>query len=151
LLAPPPGGQHPPAAAHDGPVFRQTVPNGDQGGNEIPLANGQNQHALWDNLLGRRHRLQDVDREVAGLSDRERFGDVWDSAGRETDIDRWAGEGRQLAESVVYAPVILEAVRPTPEGAKVAPVELPKAYLPKPVSRPGGGGLSRLGCGWVRC
>lgn len=66
---------------------------------------------MWDNLLGRRNRLRDVDREVAELSDRERFGDVWESAGQETDIDKSAAEGRQLAESVVYAPVILEAVR----------------------------------------
>ncbi|MCI0351205.1 MAG: hypothetical protein L0Z53_17415 [Acidobacteriales bacterium] len=86
-------------------------PDGDRGGNEIPLARGRNLHSLWDNLLGRQHYLRDVARTVAELSDREKYGDVWGTAAKETDVRKWVDESHELAESVVYSDAILNAVR----------------------------------------
>ena len=57
---------------HSTAMFSDYFPNGDRGGNQIPLARGRNLHSLWDNLLGRQHYLRNVDREVAELrADRE--------------------------------------------------------------------------------
>src|SRR4051812_10291331 len=53
-------------------------PKGDKGGNEILITKGKNLHSLWDGLLGRDSRMRSVDKAVAELSDRERFGNVWD-------------------------------------------------------------------------
>jgi hypothetical protein len=65
---------------------------------------------------------------VAELSNRQRFGDVWDSAKSETDPRRWADESHALCESFVYDPAILAAVRSTPSGEKIAPIDLPLEY-----------------------
>ncbi len=45
----------------------EQFPTGDQGGNDIPLTRGRHLRALWDNLLGGRYRVRDLDREVAGV------------------------------------------------------------------------------------
>jgi hypothetical protein len=103
-------------------------PKGDRGGNAIPLVRGQNLHSLWDNLLGRQHYMRNVDKAVAELSDRRRFGDVWNTAAKETDPLKWAKESHELCESFVYDAVILDAVMQTPPGAEIAKIVLPDAY-----------------------
>jgi hypothetical protein len=103
-------------------------PKGDKGGNEILLTKGKNLHSLWDNLLGRDSKMSGVAKAVAELSDRERFGNVWDLSSQETDPVQWAKESHDLAEAVVYDEVILTAVRNTPPGQKMTPVELPAEY-----------------------
>ena len=72
--------------------------------------------------------MRNVDKSVVELSNRQRFGDVWDSAAKETDPRHWADESHAFCESVVYDPVILEAVRNTPSGEKIAPIDLPVEY-----------------------
>ena len=104
-------------------------PEGDRGGNEIPLARGRNLHSLWDNLLGRAYYLRDVDRMVVELSDRKRYGDVWDSAAKETSVRKWIDESHELAKSVVYSEAILNAVRNTPAGERLGPIELSDDYM----------------------
>ena len=101
---------------------------GDEGGNQIPLTKGKNLHSLWDGLLGKQYYMRNVDKSVAELSNRQRFGDVWDSAAKETDPRRWADESHSLCETVVYDPAILEAVRNTPASEKIAPIDLPAEY-----------------------
>src|SRR4051794_21888163 len=102
---------------------------GDEGGNKIPLTKGKNLHSLWDGLLGKQYYMRNVDKSVAELSNRQRFGDVWDSATKETDPRRWADESHALCESVVYDPAILTAVRNTPSGEKIAPINLSLEYF----------------------
>lgn len=104
-------------------------PKGDRGGNLIPLTRGRNLHALWDNLLGRRHFLRNVDKEVAELSDRRQYGEVWKSATQEMDVMKWTEESHELAKSFVYSEVILNAVRATPPDEQVKPITLSDAYL----------------------
>jgi hypothetical protein len=41
-----------------------TFPEGDRGGNEIPLVGGEILHSRWDGLLGRRDLLRNVDRDA---------------------------------------------------------------------------------------
>lgn len=105
-------------------------PKGDRGGNDIPLKRGKNLHSLWDNLLGRDYYMRNVDKAVAELSDKQRFGDLWESAAMETDPREWATESHALCESVVYDDTILNAARNAPPGAKLDAIELPEAYFP---------------------
>ena len=42
-------------------------PQGDRGGNDIPLTQGRNLHALWDNLLGRQYYMRNVEKAVVEL------------------------------------------------------------------------------------
>ncbi len=103
-------------------------PKGDRGGNEILLTKGKNLHSLWDNLLGRDSKMSSVAKAVAELSDREEFGNVWDLSAQETNPIQWAKESHELCEAVVYDDAILNAVRSTPPGQKMTPVELPEEY-----------------------
>jgi hypothetical protein len=103
-------------------------PQGDKGGNEILLARGKNLHSLWDNLLGRDSKMSGVAKVVAELSDKERFGNVWDLSAQETDPIQWAKESHDLAEAVVYDDAILNAVRNSPLGQKMTPIDLPVEY-----------------------
>jgi hypothetical protein len=104
-------------------------PKGDKGGNEIPLTRGRNLHSLWDGLLGSQYYTRNVDKAVTELSDRERYGDVWNFARRETDPRKWAAESHKLATSFVYDDLILKAVRGTPPEQKIEPIMLSDAYL----------------------
>jgi hypothetical protein len=101
---------------------------GDEGGNQIPLTKGKNLHSVWDGLLGKQYYMRNVAKTVAELSDKSRYGDVWDTAANETDPRHWADESHALCESVVYDPAILEAIRNTPAGEKIAAINLPVDY-----------------------
>jgi hypothetical protein len=103
-------------------------PKGDRGGNEILITKGKNLHAMWDILLGAQYYMRNVDKSVAELSDRQQFGDVWDSATKELDPRKWAEESHELCKSVVYSDEILQAVRDLPPGQKLAPIDLPESY-----------------------
>lgn len=100
-------------------------PEGDRGGNSIPLRHGRNLHALWDGLLGTGDSLRQVDREVAELSDR--YGELWRTTSRAPEPLAWAEESKALAESFAYGSAILTAVRN--DSAELAPVELPVSYM----------------------
>jgi hypothetical protein len=104
-------------------------PKGDRGGNDIPLARGKNMHAMWDILLGAQYYMSNVQKSVAELSDRQRFGEVWDNAAKETDPRKWAAESHELCKSMVYNNTIFDAVRSAPSGEKPAPVDLPEDYF----------------------
>ncbi len=103
-------------------------PKGDKGGNEIPLVKGKELHALWDGLLGKQHYLRDVSKAANELSDKSKFGDIWESAASETDPAKWADESHALCVSDVYTDAILDAVRQTKPGDKMAPIDLPTSY-----------------------
>jgi hypothetical protein len=103
-------------------------PKGDQGGNKILITKGKNLHSLWDGLLGRDSRMSSVAKAGTELSDHERFGNVWDLSAKETDPIQWAKESHDLAEAVVYDDAILNAVRNSPTGEKMTPVDLPVEY-----------------------
>jgi hypothetical protein len=55
---------------HTTALFSERFPGGDRGGNEIPTVQGSNLHALWDGVLGKSHKPNDVKREVAELRTR---------------------------------------------------------------------------------
>src|SRR3954471_13871293 len=67
-------------------------PKGDKGGNEIPLRRGKNLHSLWDGLLGAQYYMRNVTKAADELSDKSKFGDIWDSATKVSDPHDWAGE-----------------------------------------------------------
>ena len=103
-------------------------PKGDEGGNKILLTKGKNLHSLWDGLLGTQYYMRNVEKAANELSDRGRFGDVWDSAAAETDPRKWAEESHKLCESVVYSDAILSEVAIAPDGDKIPPIDLPAEY-----------------------
>ena len=80
-------------------LYGDYFPDGDKGGNEIPLARGRNLHSLWDNLLGRDSRMSNVQRVATQLPPM----DVDAKAGPEV----WIAESQHLAETFVYDPIIL--------------------------------------------
>jgi hypothetical protein len=73
--------------------------------------------------------MSGVAKAVAELSDRERFGNVWDLSAQGTDPIEWAKESHDLAEAVVYDDSILDAVRNSPPGEKLTPVDLAPEYF----------------------
>jgi hypothetical protein len=103
-------------------------PKGDRGGNKIPLRRGKNLHSLWDGLLGSQYYMRDVAKAADELSDKSRFGDVWETATKEMDPHDWADESHSICESVVYDDAILDAVRQSTPGEKLEQIDLPTSY-----------------------
>ena len=107
---------------HSVALFSERFPRGDRGGNSIRLVRGDNLHSLWDNLLGRSHKLNDVKRAVAELRSRSELWEI-DTTG---SVDDWIAESRELAESFVYCPEVIEAVE---QPGEFQPVLLSDDYL----------------------
>jgi len=101
---------------------------GDRGGNEIPLARGRNLHSLWDGLLGGDLQVSNIAKVARELSDRKRFGAVWDTAGSETDPKEWIRESHELAVTSAYSAEIVNAVRNAEPYERLEPIDLPEAY-----------------------
>jgi len=106
---------------HSTALVCDRFPNGDKGGNEIPLVRGRNLHSLWDNLLGQRYYMRDVAREVVELKADKKLWKV-----EQGDIDGWIAESHELAESYVYEPIVLSEVA---QPGRLAPIDLPNSYL----------------------
>lgn len=114
---------------HGSALFNsERLPQGDKGGNSIPLVRGKNLHALWDELLGRDAYLRNVSRAANDLSDKERYGSIWQSAADITDPRKWAEESHGICESAVYVAAVLADVKESPMGAKIEAVDLPESY-----------------------
>ena len=105
---------------HSTALFCERFPTGDRGGNSIPLVQGDNLHSLWDNLLGRSHKPNDVKWEAAALK-------PW-KADTSGDVSAWITESHELAKSFAYSPEIVQAVQT--EG-ELLPISLPEEYLKK--------------------
>lgn len=103
-------------------------PEGDRGGNDIPLVRGKNLHALCDDLLGRQYYFREVTKAVAELSNRTKFSREWDSAAQVSDPIQWAHESHGICRMLVYHDAILNAVKNTPTNVELAPIALPDAY-----------------------
>jgi hypothetical protein len=109
-------------------VSANQFPKGDEGGNKIPLVKGKNLHSAWDGLLGRQYYLKDVAKAADELSDKSKYGDIWESAASETDPRKWADESHSLCVSDVYTASMLDSVRQSKSGEKMAPIDLPTSY-----------------------
>jgi hypothetical protein len=107
---------------HSTALFSDRFPTGDRGGNSIPLARGDNLHSLWDNLLGRSHKPNDVKRAVAKLGGEKSLRQV------EVDgkIEDWIVESHEFAKSFAYSPAIIEAVQ---ADGELQQINLPDEYL----------------------
>jgi hypothetical protein len=105
---------------HSTALICEKLPEGDRGGNSIPLVTGRNLHSLWDGLLGRADKPNDVKHAVLELDEHPE----WRKVDVTTDVPAWVAESHELAKSFVYCPEILAAVeRP---GA-LTPITLPDA------------------------
>jgi hypothetical protein len=107
---------------HGAALFCDRFPEGDRGGNSIPVNQGRNLHSLWDGLLGRRDRPNDVKREVAELRARP---ELW-KVQTDGNVEAWLKESNELAKSFAYSPMIIEAVN---QPGELPPINLPESYL----------------------
>ena len=127
------GDSHQPC--HAGSLYTpRAFPDGDQGANRIPLALGQNLHAFWDGLLGRRAEPGDVRRRVGEIrSDAALMAAAEQAIDQPADRDPllWLAESRALSLEHVYTPEVLAAVSAVERGLAeaVPPVTLPEASL----------------------
>ena len=110
---------------HTTQLVSNYFPEGDEGGNKIPVVQGHNLHSLWDDLLGTRSQMQDVDREVVKLREQREY---WNVDTR-LDINGWIAESNDAARSVVYDSAILQEVRSARPGEKLVPIPLSTVYL----------------------
>jgi S1/P1 Nuclease len=131
---------------HTTTLVSNYFPKGDEGGNKIPTVQGHNLHSLWDDLLGTRSQMRDVDREVAKLKEQPA---LWNVDTR-LNINGWAAESNEAAKSMVYEPAILQTVRDATPGVKLEPISLSTEYL-KAAGQLARGASWRPACGWVRC
>jgi len=99
---------------HAGSLYVEGIfPQGDRGANSIPVKQGQNLHALWDDLLGRGYDVGDVRRRIGEISDdQQRVAAAQQSAAAVDGLDPHA----------VHA-----AARGLTD--RVATVDLPERYL----------------------
>jgi len=107
---------------HSTALVCERFPNGDRGSNSIPTVQGCDLHALWDNRLGRQHRPNDVQREVAELRQRPM---LW-KVDTESGVEAWIQESHELAQTFAYDPIILQAVE---QPGELRPINLPESYL----------------------
>ena len=107
---------------HSTALFSERFPTGDRGGNLIPVVQGGNLHSLWDGLLGRRDRPNDVKREVAQLREQQEIWKIDVACG----VEVWIQESHELAKSFAYSPEIIEAVS---RGGELEKINLPSEYL----------------------
>lgn len=108
---------------HSTALFSERFPKGDRGGNSIKTVQGRNLHSLWDNLLGRSHKPNDVRREVSDLTlSRQLFTEV----DTHTDIDAWIVESHQIAKDFAYHQSIVDGVQ---QKGDIPPFNLPGTYL----------------------
>lgn len=107
---------------HSTALFSERFPTGDRGGNLIPVVQGRNLHSLWDGLLGRRDRPNDVKREVAKLREQQTIWKVDTACG----VEDWIQESHELAKSFAYSPEIVAA---TEKDGELERVNLPPEYL----------------------
>jgi hypothetical protein len=107
---------------HSTALFSERFPTGDRGGNLIPVVQGRNLHSLWDGLLGRRDRPNDVKREVAKLGDQQT---IW-KVDTECGVEDWIQESHNLAKSFAYSPEIIAA---TEKEGELERINLPQEYL----------------------
>jgi hypothetical protein len=115
------GGLHQPL--HGAALFCDRFPEGDRGGNSIPTVQGRNLHSLWDGLLGRCDRPNDVKREVAELRARP---ELWKKQDEGNLVEAWINESNELAKYFVYCPPIIQAVN---EPGELPKINLPREYL----------------------
>jgi hypothetical protein len=116
---------------HAAALFSENrFPEGDFGGNKIPLAIKKNLHALWDDLLGEKKTLGEITgRWVRWREDTELI-KLGQRAAAEMDFVKWIDESQELAKRVSYHKYILAEVA-AKEGTDepLAPIDLPKSYF----------------------
>lgn len=97
--------------------------------NDIPLLQGDKLHSLWDNLLGRSHRVNDIKRHAAELSNREIYRELWNDAAKKSDIRQWLAESYALVKAFVYDDAILTVVRRATPQQPIERITLSQDYL----------------------
>ncbi len=108
---------------------RVTFPEGDRGGNDIPLRRGRNLHSLWDGLLGYDDELPAVRRTALQLLSDDGIRATDERAVDSLDFDDWLDESHRLARDVAYHEKILAAVRAVDQSSDgLGKIELPDAY-----------------------
>ena len=118
---------------HAGSLYVVDVfPEGDRGANSIAVVQGNNLHALWDGLLGKRYDEGDVERRLKKISDNS-MAVGQEAMNRPATLDplTWLSESREHAVALVYTSEVLGPVNAAHEGLvdAVPKIDLTDEYL----------------------
>jgi hypothetical protein len=106
---------------HSTALFCERFPKGDRGGNSIKLVKGDNLHSLWDNLLGRSHKPNDVKRVAAELK-KNKHPWIMKTSGT---VDDWIQDSHAVAEAFAYNLALLNQIS---DANNPGPFTLPPEY-----------------------
>lgn len=122
---------------HAGSLYMEGVfaeSDGDRGANRILVKQRGNLHALWDQLLGSRFSLGDINRRIAEMNrDEELVEKAKKATTIEKDLDpqTWLAESRKSAVENVYMAEVLDPLNLVTRGVldKPGEIELSEGYL----------------------
>ncbi|HEY2840693.1 MAG TPA: S1/P1 nuclease [Pirellulales bacterium] len=116
---------------HDASLFTEkTFPNGDRGGNRIPIIKGNNLHLFWDSFPSPQGSAEDIQAQAARLAATP-LTEAQAEAALSLDLAQWIAESREIAQTAVYSDEVLRVVRAAEEapGKPVAPIDLSGEYI----------------------
>jgi hypothetical protein len=116
---------------HASALFTEKMfPEGDFGGNKIPLAIKKNLHALWDDFLGEKQTLNEISSRWIRWREDEDLKKIGERAASEMEFVKWIDESQDLARTASYHENILAEVRSKERtDTPLVPIDLPKAYF----------------------
>lgn len=122
---------------HAGSLYMEGVfaeSDGDRGANRILVKQRGNLHALWDQLLGNRFTLGDINRRISEIaSDAELREKTRQTLAGEKSLDPqiWLAESRASAVENVYMAEVTDSLKLVTRGVidKPAELELTEGYL----------------------
>lgn len=113
-------------------------PEGDRGGNLIPVGSSTKLHSFWDSRLGRTERLATLSSRVSSYLKDAQLSSLGVTALRQLDSATWLAESVEAARTDVYTSLILDAVSareaqvkidiPEDEDAEMGIIPLSDAY-----------------------
>ena len=116
---------------HSTALFTKSrFPEGDRGGNLIPLVKGKNLHALWDGLLGGKNKHRTIQNKVIAYLNDVDLRAAGELAAEVIDFETWLKESHELAKATAYDVQILDAVEAGEDDPtqKLGKIHLPKEY-----------------------
>lgn len=104
---------------------------GDKGGNNIPLRQRGNLHALWDGFLGSNDSPREVVNEAKLLLSDETLKEYGETAANSTDVSQWLNESNKIADEFGYDRLIRLEVQSKEDDPELSldEISLPQEYL----------------------
>jgi hypothetical protein len=109
---------------------RKLFPDGDRGGNQIPTAQRNNLHALWDGFPGGKADLAAARNDAIRFIADADLADLGQNSAKQLDEEVWLNESHDLCGSRVYDAEVLAYLRDRESAdQKLEPLKLSEDYL----------------------